>query len=84
MHKMFQVLWADESKLDIIFKIQLNCYNIFFIYFRFKNVANVALLYAGSQRGKLDQISLILFPLSFLLFTIIYWVLYLSESRKSL
>ncbi|CAO1308217.1 unnamed protein product [Diamesa hyperborea] len=51
---------------------------------KFKNVADVALLYAGSQRGKLDQISLILFPLSFLLFTIIYWVLYLSESRKSL
>lgn len=50
--------------------------------FSFRNVADVALLYAGSTRGKLDQISLILFPVSFLLFTIIYWILYLSESRK--
>lgn len=50
---------------------------------RFRNVADVALLYAGSTRGKLDQISLILFPVSFLLFTIIYWVLYLNESRKN-
>ena len=52
--------------------------------FSFRNVADVALLYAGSQRGKLDQISLVFFPLSFLLFTIIYWVLYLNESRKKL
>lgn len=51
---------------------------------KFKNVAEYALLYAGSQRGKLDQISLIVFPLSFLLFTIVYWTLYLSESRKKI
>ncbi|XP_055387563.1 glycine receptor subunit alpha-2-like isoform X1 [Condylostylus longicornis] len=51
---------------------------------RFKNVAEYALLYAGSQRGKLDQISLVLFPLSFLVFAIVYWVLYLSESRKKI
>ncbi|CRL03247.1 CLUMA_CG016439, isoform A [Clunio marinus] len=50
---------------------------------RFRNVADVALLYAGSTRGKLDQISLILFPVSFVLFTVIYWVLYINESRKS-
>ncbi|KAG5678047.1 hypothetical protein PVAND_007753 [Polypedilum vanderplanki] len=51
---------------------------------RFRNVADVALLYAGSTRGRLDQISLILFPVSFLLFTVIYWMLYLNESRKKL
>ncbi|XP_055686494.1 glycine receptor subunit alpha-4-like [Lutzomyia longipalpis] len=51
---------------------------------KFRNVAEYALLYAGSQRGRLDQISLILFPLSFLLFATIYWVLYLSESRKKM
>lgn len=51
-------------------------------FFRFRNAAEHALLYAGSQRGKLDQISLVLFPLSFLLFTTVYWILYLSESRK--
>lgn len=58
--------------------------NYFTIFFSFRNVADVALLYAGSTRGKLDQISLILFPVSFLLFTIVYWALYLHESRKKL
>lgn len=48
---------------------------------RFRNAAEVAVLYAGSQRGKLDQISLIIFPLSFLIFTIFYWVYYISESQ---
>ncbi|XP_055920251.1 glycine receptor subunit alpha-2-like isoform X2 [Eupeodes corollae] len=51
---------------------------------RFRNAAEYALLYAGSQRGRLDQISLVLFPLSFLVFAIVYWVLYLSESRKKI
>ncbi|XP_055630145.1 glycine receptor subunit alphaZ1-like isoform X2 [Toxorhynchites rutilus septentrionalis] len=50
---------------------------------RFRNVADVALMYAGSQRGRLDQISLIIFPLSFLIFTIAYWTMYISESNKS-
>lgn len=49
---------------------------------RFKSAAENALLYAGSQHGKLDQISLILFPVSFLLFTITYWIIYINESRK--
>lgn len=53
-------------------------------FYRFRNAAEYALLYAGSQRGRLDQISLVLFPLSFLVFTIVYWVLYLSESRKKI
>ncbi|XP_049289655.1 glycine receptor subunit alpha-2-like isoform X1 [Anopheles funestus] len=50
---------------------------------RFRNVADVALLYAGSQRGRLDQLSLIIFPLSFLIFTISYWTMYLTESKKN-
>lgn len=49
---------------------------------RFKSVAENALLYAGSQHGKLDQISLIVFPLSFLIFTISYWIIYINESKK--
>ncbi|XP_055859106.1 glycine receptor subunit alpha-2-like [Episyrphus balteatus] len=53
-------------------------------FYRFRNAAEYALLYAGSQRGRLDQISLVLFPLSFLVFAIVYWVLYLSESRKKI
>ncbi|XP_053674186.1 glycine receptor subunit alpha-2-like [Anopheles nili] len=51
---------------------------------RFRNVADVALLYAGSQRGRLDQLSLIIFPVSFLIFTISYWTMYLTESKKKL
>ncbi|XP_050094626.1 glycine receptor subunit alpha-1-like [Anopheles aquasalis] len=51
---------------------------------RFRNVADVALMYAGSQRGRLDQLSLIIFPVSFLIFTISYWTMYLTESKKSL
>ncbi|XP_055532254.1 glycine receptor subunit alpha-2-like isoform X1 [Wyeomyia smithii] len=50
--------------------------------YSFRNVADVALLYAGSQRGRLDQISLIIFPLSFLIFTITYWTMYISESNR--
>ncbi|XP_037044124.1 glycine receptor subunit alpha-4-like isoform X2 [Bradysia coprophila] len=49
---------------------------------RFRNAAEVAILYAGSQRGKLDQISLIIFPLSFLVFSMVYWILYITESKK--
>ncbi|XP_035785091.1 glycine receptor subunit alpha-1-like isoform X2 [Anopheles albimanus] len=51
---------------------------------RFRNVADVALMYAGSQRGRLDQLSLIIFPVSFLIFTISYWTMYLTESKKNL
>lgn len=49
---------------------------------RFRNVAENAILYVGSQHGKLDQISLVLFPLSFLLFASIYWIIYLNESNR--
>ncbi|XP_055312389.1 glycine receptor subunit alpha-2-like [Sitodiplosis mosellana] len=49
---------------------------------RFRNVAENAILYVGSQHGRLDQISLILFPMTFLLFTISYWIIYLNESTK--
>uniref|UniRef100_A0A182IU33 Neurotransmitter-gated ion-channel transmembrane domain-containing protein n=1 Tax=Anopheles atroparvus TaxID=41427 RepID=A0A182IU33_ANOAO len=50
---------------------------------RFRNVADVALMYAGSQRGRLDQLSLVIFPVSFLIFTISYWTMYLTESKKN-
>lgn len=53
-------------------------------FFRFKSAAENVIMYAGSQRGKLDQISLIVLPLSFLIFTIIYWIIYLNESNKKI
>ncbi|RZF44395.1 hypothetical protein LSTR_LSTR010024 [Laodelphax striatellus] len=49
---------------------------------RFKLVTEHVLLYAGSQRGMMDQVSLGLFPLCFIIFTIIYWVSYMSEARR--
>lgn len=52
------------------------------IFARFRNVAENAILYVGSQHGRLDQISLILFPMTFLLFTISYWIIYLNESKR--
>ena len=49
---------------------------------RFRKVAEYVVLYCGSQRGTLDQVSLVLFPLCFLLFATIYWISYVSESRR--
>lgn len=44
-------------------------------------VAEFVVLYCGSQRGMVDQVSLVLFPICFVLFTVIYWISYVSESR---
>ncbi|XP_069702867.1 glutamate-gated chloride channel-like [Periplaneta americana] len=48
---------------------------------KFRMVAEYVVLYCGSQRGMVDQVSLVLFPICFMLFTIIYWVSYVSESK---
>ncbi|KAL1140611.1 hypothetical protein AAG570_000541, partial [Ranatra chinensis] len=50
---------------------------------KFQLLTQHVILYVGSQRGKIDQVSLALFPLCFILFTITYWISYISESRKS-
>ncbi|XP_066996201.2 glycine receptor subunit alpha-4-like [Anabrus simplex] len=49
---------------------------------KFRMVAEYVVLYCGSQRGMVDQVSLVLFPVCFALFTIVYWVSYVSESRS--
>jgi hypothetical protein len=49
---------------------------------KFQMLTQHVILYVGSQRGTIDQISLALFPLCFILFTITYWVSYTNESRK--
>lgn len=52
---------------------------------RFQLVTKHVILYCGSQRGTLDQVSLALFPLCFVVFAIVYWISYITESkRKSL
>ncbi|KAK6625241.1 hypothetical protein RUM43_005535 [Polyplax serrata] len=48
---------------------------------KFRKVTEYVILYCGNQRGTLDQVSLILFPLCFLLFTTVYWISYIKESR---
>jgi hypothetical protein len=48
---------------------------------KFRMVAEFVVLYCGSQRGMVDQVSLVLFPICFILFTIVYWISYVSESR---
>ncbi|XKL61113.1 hypothetical protein PGB90_008170 [Kerria lacca] len=42
------------------------------------------ILYCGSQRGILDQVSLTFFPLCFLIFAFVYWFSYLSEANKTI
>ncbi|KAG8288815.1 hypothetical protein J6590_010926 [Homalodisca vitripennis] len=49
---------------------------------RLRAVTEYIILYCGSQRGTLDQVSLALFPLSFLVFTVVYWVTYLNEAKR--
>ncbi|XP_077283054.1 glycine receptor subunit alpha-4-like isoform X2 [Arctopsyche grandis] len=51
---------------------------------RFRAVAEQAVLYCGSQRGMMDQVSLIIFPICFLLFTTVYWIIYLNASQKQM
>ncbi|BES95402.1 glycine receptor beta [Nesidiocoris tenuis] len=49
---------------------------------KFQLLTKHVILYVGSQRGTIDQISLGLFPLCFLLFSITYWISYISESKR--
>ncbi|XP_025207706.1 glycine receptor subunit alpha-3-like isoform X3 [Melanaphis sacchari] len=49
---------------------------------RFRLVAKHVILYCGSPRGILDQVSLALFPLCFILFSVMYWISYITESRR--
>lgn len=47
---------------------------------RFQMLTKHVILYCGSQRGTLDQVSLALFPFCFVVFSIIYWISYITES----
>ncbi|XP_016659655.1 glycine receptor subunit alphaZ1-like [Acyrthosiphon pisum] len=48
---------------------------------RFQLITRHVILYCGSPRGTLDQVSLALFPLCFVIFSVMYWISYLNESR---
>jgi len=49
---------------------------------RFQLAARHVILYCGSPRGTLDQVSLALFPLCFVIFSVMYWISYITESRR--
>ncbi|XP_050434859.1 glycine receptor subunit alphaZ1-like [Adelges cooleyi] len=49
---------------------------------RFQLLTRHVILYCGSQRGMLDQVSLALFPLCFVAFSIVYWISYINESKR--
>lgn len=39
------------------------------------------IMFCGAQHGALDRIALMVFPMCFVLFAIIYWTTYLSANR---
>lgn len=47
---------------------------------RFQMLTKHVILYCGSQRGTLDQVSLALFPFCFVVFSVVYWISYITES----
>jgi hypothetical protein len=49
---------------------------------RVRAIAECCVAFCGSPRGTLDQGSLVLFPLVFCLFTIVYWASYTSEASN--
>ncbi|PSN30364.1 hypothetical protein C0J52_25959 [Blattella germanica] len=49
---------------------------------KFRMVAEYVVLYCGSQRGTVDQVSLVLFPICFILFALVYWISYISSASK--
>lgn len=51
---------------------------------RLRMLTHHVILYCGSQRGILDRVSLTFFPLCFLIFTIIYWFSYISETHRAI
>ncbi|CAH0406403.1 unnamed protein product [Chilo suppressalis] len=50
---------------------------------RMAAMADRGVMFCGAQHGTLDRFALILFPLCFVLFNIIYWTTYLSEAAQN-
>ncbi|XP_013195946.1 glycine receptor subunit alpha-2 isoform X1 [Amyelois transitella] len=49
---------------------------------RIASLIERAIMFCGAQHGSLDRFALMLFPMSFLLFNIIYWTAYLYEAHQ--
>ncbi|XP_026495350.2 glycine receptor subunit alpha-4-like isoform X4 [Vanessa tameamea] len=51
---------------------------------RFAAMADRGVMFCGAQHGALDKFALMVFPICFTLFTIIYWTTYLSEAHRAM
>jgi hypothetical protein len=50
---------------------------------RIAAMADQGVMFCGAQHGTLDRFALIVFPVCFFLFNIIYWTTYLSEAAQN-
>ncbi|CAH0701696.1 unnamed protein product [Spodoptera exigua] len=50
---------------------------------RLRQAVDRAVLFCGAQHGALDKFALMVFPMCFCLFTVIYWTTYLSEAHRA-
>ncbi|XP_045445420.1 glycine receptor subunit alpha-4-like [Melitaea cinxia] len=51
---------------------------------RFAAMIDRGVMFCGAQHGALDKFALMVFPICFILFTIIYWTTYLSEAHRAM
>ncbi|XP_075969761.1 glycine receptor subunit alpha-2-like isoform X2 [Anticarsia gemmatalis] len=51
---------------------------------RLGSMVDRGVMFCGAQHGALDKFALMIFPVCFLLFNIIYWTTYLSEAHKAM
>ncbi|XP_030027201.1 gamma-aminobutyric acid receptor subunit delta isoform X3 [Manduca sexta] len=49
---------------------------------RIAGMADRGVMFCGAQHGALDKYALMVFPICFLLFNVIYWTTYLSEAHR--
>lgn len=51
---------------------------------RFASIVDRGVMFCGAQHGAMDKFALMIFPVCFFLFTIIYWTTYLSEAYRAM
>lgn len=53
------------------------------LFTRLRKRIDKAVLFVGAERGKIDQIAVIMFPCLFVAFSIIYWIYYLHMAART-
>ncbi|CAG9585267.1 unnamed protein product [Danaus chrysippus] len=51
---------------------------------RIATIVDRGVMFCGAQHGALDKFALMIFPICFILFTIIYWTTYISEAYRAM